>query len=309
MPEALRRLLQLRSQLAIAHDEEHEPIGPLSQAGGCLEEQRMLLDRCQAANGRYHDRLFRNLEGRPCLPAIVVCDSEEALEVEAKRNQTDLRFACDAIGVEQLLFHLRRDGDQGVRAPGEPALDGQKEPRARRSEVSLEHVTVIGVDQPCAGPWSSRAVIRKRRQPADRARLRHMSVDNLRLPSAEGPVNPPERTEIPKGRNRSDQIVDVGRFDASQRKDGGHVSFRLAKMPVNQAGVEAAGAQAVTEGNGLDGRATDIQSSDDSCNSVSRRQAKPAKVSDLMDRSAPQSRKRLRHARRVIELVFTFVTR
>ena len=243
-PEALRRPLQLRSQLAIADDEEHEPIGPLSQAGGRLEKQRMLLDWCQPADGRHHDRLFRYLEGRPCLLAIVVCDSEEALEVEAQRNQTDLRFPCDAIGVEQLLFHLRRDGDQGVRAPGEPALDCQKEPRARRPEVTLEHVAVIGVDQPCAGPWPSRAVIRKRRQPADRARLRHMSVDNLRLPSAERSVDAPERTDIPERRNRSDEIVDVGRFDACQRKDGGHVSFRLGKMPVNQTGVEAAGAQA-----------------------------------------------------------------
>src|SRR3954471_1921114 len=122
---------------------------------------------------------------------------------------------------------------------------------------------MIGVHEPCAPLRSARSIVKKPGQPADRARFRHVRMENLRLPASERAIDSPARAQIAQRRYGPHEIIDLLHVRWSDRNEGRHVSLALGEVAVDQKGVEAACDKAAAEIDRLDGRPAYVQAGDD----------------------------------------------
>ena len=143
------------------------------------------------------------------------------------------------------------------------ALGAEEDARLRRAEISLEHVAVVGVHDAGARAATGGPVVDGRRQPAERAGLGHVRVDDVRTKVAQDVEQLRERDGVVRGRDRPPQRRQVSTCD------GAPVSrYRMSPSPASELAVheqrlEAARRQAIGQRDRLNRRPADVQARDD----------------------------------------------
>jgi len=262
--ELARRALHLAAQLAVASDEEQHTRIACGDACGRIEEQPMLLDRGQPADGAHDPRLVRDGERRSRHAAIRVGQRRERREIEPERNHPVLRGRADAMLVEQLSLDLRRDGDDGIGGLREPALGRSEEPRRAGREISVEHVAVVRVYDARRSAPPHGSVVGHRGETSERACLRHVRVDDRRPEAAERAIQRRERDHVVRRGDRAAERLEMLRADASIREQILHVALAGAEGAVDQERVDAPRRQPLRQRHRLNGRPADVQTGDDS---------------------------------------------
>jgi hypothetical protein len=262
--ERARRALQLAAQHAVAGDEEQRARIARGDAGGRIQEQPMLLDRRQPADRGDDARLLGDGERRSRHAAILVGQRRERREIEPERDHAILRGRSDAMLVEELSLDLRRDGDDGVGGLRELALGRREELRRAGREIPVEHVAVVRVHDARWRVPSDRAVVSRRGQTAERARLGHVRVDDRRAEAAERAIQRCERDDVVRRGDRTAERLDMLRADAPIREQILHVALAGAERAVDQKRVDAPRRQTLGQGHRLNGRPADVQAGDDS---------------------------------------------
>ena len=179
---------------------------------------------------------------------------QQRREIEAERHGRILRGTADAEG-EQLVSHPVGHGQQPVGAPGESALDGPVDGGLGRREVAAQHVAVEGVHD-------DRHAAEKRGQPAHRAGLGGVRMDDRRL---HAPYQPHQRPQCPQVAQRPDLTAEIG--DDPDRRVAPVQRQVVALGGVfgagHQCGGEARRIEPGREERGVDGRAADVEAGDD----------------------------------------------
>ena len=106
------------------------------------------------------------------------------------------------------------DADQAIAHPRHPALEPPVQRGLARTEVPLEHVTVVGVDDRGAG------LKRQRRGPPDEARLSRVRMDHVWLEPADDANQLTQGERIAHGRDRLPKV----------RQEAGLGTFLLGKV-------------------------------------------------------------------------------
>ena len=161
--------------------------------------------------------------------------------------------------LEQLGLDARRDGDDAIGDARHRAFGAKKEPRFGRAEISVQHVPVIRVHHTGAIAASGGAVVNRRGQPAKRAGLGHVGVDDLRPEVAHHIEQLRQRHAVVRGRERTAQRRQVFHVD-SRRQQIPHVAFAGIELSVHQHGLESARRQAIGQRHRLDRGSADVQS-------------------------------------------------
>ena len=180
---------------------------------------------------------------------------DQRIEVEAERHHHHLIVAADAPG-EHVAPDPRRHGDQRAGAARQHALRGDDEARLQRREVPVEHVPVVGVDD-------DRHAAQRRRDPAERAGLRRVGVDDVRPERPHQPDQPPEGRPVPPPFDlpaERGQRHEPLRLGAVQRQV---VALGVADLSGDQARVVARGIQPLVEEQRMEGRPADVHARND----------------------------------------------
>ena len=129
------------------------------------------------------------------------------------------------------------------------------------AEVAVEHVAVVGVNHARTRRASARQVVRRRRQPAQQARLRHVRMNDGRLPGAELSIQPPQRAQIVERRQRAAQRRQEHRVGAG-RQQVAHVAFAVTETAVEESRAVAVRVECGGESGRLDRRSADVEARD-----------------------------------------------
>ena len=227
----------------------------------------MLLDGGEAADGGHDRNTGRHIERAPGLDARHRIHRGKWREVEAERHHAILRFLPNAIGVEQVGANGRRDGDDRITDPCQPALESDEHRGHELAEVAVEHVAVVGVNHARTRRASARQVVRRRRQPAQQTRLRHVGMNDGRLPGAELSIQPPQRAQIVERRQRAAQRRQEHRVGAG-RQQVAHVAFAVTETAVEESRAVAVRVECGGESGRLDRRSADVEARDHARNAA-----------------------------------------
>jgi len=260
--ERAGRCLELGAQLAVARDQE-DRVGVSRRDRRCrLEEERVLLDRSQPADGG-HDGMARgDVQLRPRAIAGSVVDADERLEIEPEWNDAVLFRPADAVLVQKLVADSRRDRHDDVSSFRELPFHVEDELLRSPTEIPFEHVAMIGVNDSRARGSTGRTVVCKRREPSERACLRHVRVHQRRLELAEDPIEFRERCDVVNRRHRTAQAVDVLN---RQRRIGlqvTHVAFARPETSVHEERFISLVRQTFRQCDGLNRRASHVEAGD-----------------------------------------------
>jgi len=262
--EIARRAFELAAQLAVAGDQkERARVGGRNPRRG-IEKQPMLLDGRQAADRRDDLRVDGYAKSRSRCAAIRVGNGRQRRQIEAERDHSVLFRTSDSILLDQLALNLRRDCDDRVRRACELAFGADEQSRDGRTEIPLEHVTVVGVHDARARAAAGCAVVGERGQAADRAGLRHVRVDDRGTEAAQRAIHLRERDHIVSRCDGTPERCQLPHVDAAVREQIAHVAFALAEPSVDQQRVDAARRESFGERRRLDGRPADVEAGDDS---------------------------------------------
>src|SRR5207248_9166575 len=97
-------------------------------------------DTGHAADPADDEAVGRDPEQPACLGAVSV-RTDTAVELDAEPDDRELLRRRDA-EPDEVVPHLRADGDERSRPPGEPALEQAEETGAQRPEVAAQDVAV-----------------------------------------------------------------------------------------------------------------------------------------------------------------------
>jgi hypothetical protein len=128
---------ELSGQRPVAHDQQCEARAQAAGAGEGGQQPARVLDGREAPQATHQHRARRQAEALAQRGAGGRV-GPHALEVDAGRHDAVLLAAPHAVTFEQLVAHLRRDGDERVRARAQRALQPAPQRAARRPEVARE---------------------------------------------------------------------------------------------------------------------------------------------------------------------------
>src|SRR5262252_2560361 len=127
--ELVRKLLEIGAKLAVSGNEKHG-VGALpSHAPGDLQEEPLILDRGQPADGR--DDVCARAEAQTIagVGARGGVDGKKRLEIEPERNNPVLRGGADPMLPQQFVPDPRRDRDDAIGGARQRAFDDEKAAR------------------------------------------------------------------------------------------------------------------------------------------------------------------------------------
>ena len=197
------------------HDQRRVDAAIVQQADG-TEDVGGLLRRGHARNPP--DREARRRDAERCAELSTTLGSLHPLrELDPEPDDCEPRRWRDA-DCDELVPHLRADGDESVGIAREAALDPPVGALAKRVEFAQQHVTVEGVDD---DRWT-RIAHEAGREPARRARLCGVGVEHVRSLSPDQLPKPPDGAQVVERRDLAPQFGDPLDVDASLLGDERH---------------------------------------------------------------------------------------
>jgi hypothetical protein len=180
------------------------------------------------------------------------------LEVEAEADDGDLRRRGDP-EIDEVVAHLRADGDERVARAGEPLLELAERLGLGGAEVAAEHVPVEGVhDHLRAGGAGHH-----RREPADGAGLGGVRVEDVRPDLADDAQQAARRDRVGQGRDLPLELRDVERVDAELVGDVLHRPLAAADPARHEGRPVADAVELPAEVGDVQGRPADVEARDD----------------------------------------------
>ena len=179
----------------------------------------------------------------------------EGLEIEPERDHDDAIGPPDPAR-QHIAAHALGDGDERAGPPAEQALRLHHQPRRERREVPVEDVPVVRVHDD--GHAAQRG-----RDPADRAGLRRVGMDDVRAKRTDEPDQRPERrpvtpaADIAPERGQRDHVL---RRAAVEREV---VPLFVPDPSRDQARLVPLGVQSLCEQHRVERRPADVQAGDD----------------------------------------------
>ncbi len=252
------------AQVAIAGDEKQRTRATLHHASRRLQEQPVVLDGGQAADGRDDLCVEGNVQRRASGGAVAIRQRGQRRQIKAEWNDAVLFRPADSMVIEELVSDLRRDGDDGIARACELALRRGERPLHRRTKIAFEHVPVVGVHNARGRRATGGPVVDERRETADRPGLRHVGVDDRGAEGAEQPRHLREGDRVLQWCDRTAQRRNVSGLHALVREHVAHVAFAGTETSVNQKRFEATIRQPFRQRHRLNGRPADVQPRDDS---------------------------------------------
>jgi hypothetical protein len=256
-------VFEVRSQLSVAGDQKDRARTAIGNRARDVEEDAVLLDRRQAADRRDYLAVHRHTERAASGRAARVVDGCEGAQVEAERDHAISIDGADVMLVHEFIPDLGRDRDNRIAHPRELTFGAGEESRREAAKISIEHVTVVRVHDPRAPAACSRAVVGEGREPADRARLRHVGVDDVGVEAAEETIERRDGGDIVNRRDLTAKRGDAANVHAAIRQQVAHVAFVGAKRSVHEQRFDAAIGQALRQRDRLDRGSSDVQPRDD----------------------------------------------
>ena len=175
--------------------------------------------------------------------------------------------------VDELAANARRYGDDAVRSAREQPLDAGEDARFRRTEISLVHVPVIGVDEARALVRANDSVVGERRDAAHGAGFRHMRMHDVGTEAAQQRKECRRGADVVDWRNRTPQERYVPHGEPirpAALEQVPHVAFAGIRRSVHEQRVVSPIGQTRRQLNRLDRRTADVQPCDDAQNAHAR---------------------------------------
>ena len=249
------------AQLAVSGDQKKRVWNGLNDLSGCIEEDFVIFYRRKPADGRNDMSVRRKGKDDAGASTGTRVDAGKLSEVESKRHNAVLLRATDSITSEKVFLHSGRHGDEPIGDAREPALDPDEGCGRGPSEIPLQYVAVVGLDD--ARPVSSadRAVVGRCRKAPQRAGLRHVRVDDVRSESTQHPIELPQCPRVVgRGGTTLQHAHGHGRRPGSSAVEQvAHVALSIADGSVHEERVHTAFRQPRGEIDRLNRRAADVQ--------------------------------------------------